>query len=139
MAVDADIGQSVASQLTSLNISGVGTVSFTFDPYHESDNLPSNTKVWITVNEISRVLTTRGVWCKQCSILLYMIVAQSPTDAPGIEAWLDVFDAVLNSVEGISANGKLPYEILQEDRFDVDRLNNDKRLICKAIISYKLI
>ena len=139
MAVDADIGQSLASQLTSLNISGIGTVTFTFDPYHESDNLPSNTKVWITVNEMLRVLTSRGAWYKQCSILLYMIVAQSPTDTSGLEAWLDTFDTILNNVESIQANGKLPHEIMQEDRFDIDRLNNDKRLICKAVISYKLI
>jgi len=138
-AIDAQIGISLAAQLTALAIPKVGLVQFTFDPYHESDNLPPNTKIWITTNDLNRVLTSRKVWTKQCSLLLYMITPVAPTDFALIDDWLGTYDTILDSVESIEAAGNLPYEIMQEEQIDRDRLNNDKRLVCNSIINYKLI
>jgi hypothetical protein len=141
MARDADIGKDLAAKLILANIPNVGTkVKFTYDPYHESNNLPLDTQIWITSAALNRVRTSRSEWIKTCSLLLYMIVEASPTDDPNIELWLTAFDSVLDTVQTLAVdNGLVPVEITQEDRLDIERLNNDRRLICVCNILYKLI
>lgn len=80
-----------------------------------------------------------------------MIVEQGPTDESTLESWLDEFDDVLDLVQDAvvgdrpSSGGRppkagvRPYEIIQEERLDIERLNADKRLICACSIHYKLV
>ena len=68
-----------------------------------------------------------------------MIVPQSPTDTDAIETRLNAFDAIMDLVQSTPINGVLPFEITQDERFDIERLNNDKRLVCVSNINYKLI
>jgi hypothetical protein len=139
MAADIQLGKGLATALTAAAIPGITTVRFSLDPYHESDNLPTNTQIWITTSELIRVLSARRTWYKQCSLLLYMIVPQSPTDTDAIETRLNAFDAIMDLVQSTPINGVLPFEITQDERFDIERLNNDKRLVCVSNINYKLI
>ena len=82
----------------------------------------------------------RNRWSRDCVLRIFLIVEQAPNiNEEWLDSWLDKFDAMMDAIGGDLIEDARALSIEVPERFDRARLQEDKRLVIYADITYKLI
>lgn len=144
MPKDADIGRALATAISAAAIGRIRGARFSYDPFLEADDLPEGKQLFIKPERLTRTRLVRSAWQKSCTLTVMLFVDQKTAEAGEneekfIDRWLDDFDAVIELVSNTAIFDNLPVEVIQDERYDIEKFNGGKRLVCWCSVVYKLI
>ena len=138
--VDVALARELVTLLNAEDTGRIKNIVFDYRPYIEFDEMPLQTKAWVTTNTMGRTRESRARFSKSCSIYIAMLVEQAENnDEQRIDHWLGAFDDLLDIVEELAPLGNPAVEIIQDQRFDRELLHQNKRLAMSAEILYNLM
>lgn len=140
MPKDASLGRALAEKVAEFYLGKIKSVQFTYDAYIEFDNLPAEPVVFITLDNSPWVRESRSTFRRDTALRVTMVTEANPTiDQVWVDQHLDSFDQLISVISSTPVNGLVPVDIESEDRYDIDRLQSNHRLVMDVLLNYRNI
>lgn len=146
MARDVDIAKALATDIAGQTFSKPFNCEFKYDLFVNSENV-DDTQVRVALGGDNRQRQSRSAWHRDAAISVAVIAPQQSNNTLDVDAeaeitaLLDFWDEILDFIETSKPAGRQAITISSFDgeRFDIEKLHNDRQFRAGVSITYQLI
>ena len=139
MAKDYDIAAEMAIQLEQQSFSKTATYDANFADLKQAENINS-AFVRIEPGTLSFDRNRgRSVWNTDAMLLVVIYGPQQSDDTPGVVAWLDFTDEIIDYIKNSKILDYSAVKIDNEQRLDGERLRDNNEFQTAVVVGYSIL
>ena len=140
MPKDADLARALADAISNQYTGKISDVPFKYDGYVDLTEMPEKAVAWIQLDNTPWTRESRNLWRRSTNLKVTSISRQGSTDDPQwIDDMLESFDMLMEFIGTDAVLGYKPTQIEQEERYNDEFFNTQKRLLQQAMVTYENI